>query len=300
MTNERELAPTQLHPSWFERFRYVYPVVSRRAGGVSIGVNLSPTKRCNFRCVYCQVERSPKRDGDALIETAAAPTTKIELDVLAAELWQVAKMALDGELFRFERFVKTPPEKRVLRDFALSGDGEPTLSSDFGGAVDALVDVRKALELNDLALVLITNATRLQAPEIVAALDRFVENGGKIWAKLDAGDDERLRTIDRTTVPLAKILENIEFASRRWGVSIQTAALSWNGASPSADEIERYCDCVRKIVDGGGKVESVQLYTVARIPAESAAAALPDAEMEAFAAEIRRKTGLRVDVFLSK
>lgn len=299
MTNERELAPTQLHPSWFERFRYVYPVVSRRAGGVSIGVNLSPTKRCNFRCVYCQVERSPKRDGDSLIEIAA-PTTKIELDVLKTELRQVAQTALDGKLFRFERFAKTPPEKRVLRDFALSGDGEPTLSSDFGGAVDALIDVRKALKLNDLTLVLITNATRLQAPEIVAALDRFVENGGKIWAKLDAGDDERLKTIDRTAVPLAKILENIEFASRRWGVSIQTAALSWNGAPPSATEIERYCDCVRKIVDGGGKVESVQLYTVARIPAEPAAAALSDAEMEAFAAEIRRKTGLRVDVFFSK
>ena len=34
---------------------YVYPVVSRRAGGVSIGINLNPNNACNWRCVYCQV-----------------------------------------------------------------------------------------------------------------------------------------------------------------------------------------------------------------------------------------------------
>ena len=34
---------------------YVYPVVSRRAGGVSVGINLSPNNACNWRCVYCQV-----------------------------------------------------------------------------------------------------------------------------------------------------------------------------------------------------------------------------------------------------
>src|SRR5512137_2236300 len=34
---------------------YVYPVVSRRAGGVSIGINLNPNNACNWRCLYCQV-----------------------------------------------------------------------------------------------------------------------------------------------------------------------------------------------------------------------------------------------------
>ena len=35
--------------------RYVYPVVSRRAGGVSIGINLNPNNACNWACLYCQV-----------------------------------------------------------------------------------------------------------------------------------------------------------------------------------------------------------------------------------------------------
>lgn len=34
---------------------YVYPVVSRRAGGVSVGVNLNVNNACNWSCVYCQV-----------------------------------------------------------------------------------------------------------------------------------------------------------------------------------------------------------------------------------------------------
>ena len=36
-------------------FTYVYPVLSRRAGGVSVGINLNPNNACNWRCVYCQV-----------------------------------------------------------------------------------------------------------------------------------------------------------------------------------------------------------------------------------------------------
>jgi wyosine [tRNA(Phe)-imidazoG37] synthetase (radical SAM superfamily) len=35
--------------------KYIYPVVSRRAGGVSIGINLNVNNACNWRCVYCQV-----------------------------------------------------------------------------------------------------------------------------------------------------------------------------------------------------------------------------------------------------
>ena len=38
--------------------RYVYAVVSRRARGLSIGVNLNPDKVCNFDCPYCQVDRT--------------------------------------------------------------------------------------------------------------------------------------------------------------------------------------------------------------------------------------------------
>lgn len=280
---------TQFHPSYFQNFRYVYPVVSRRANGVSIGVNLSPSKRCNFRCVYCQVDRSTRCADSA-----------IDVDVVRRELAAVAEATVTGELFRIERFAQTPENKRVLRDFAFSGDGEPTLAPEFGAAVDAAIDVRKSLALDDVKSTLITNATTLAEPRVVEALDRLTANNGEIWAKLDGGDAERVKTIDRTAVPFERILQNVAFAAKRWGVKIQTAALAWGGAAPTDAEIERYCDRIKEIVDGGGNVRGVQLYTVARVPSEPRAVALADEKMDALAATIHEKTGVPVDVFYSK
>ena len=46
------------HPRRFEDFKFVYPVLSRRAHGISIGINTNPDKVCNFDCIYCQVDRT--------------------------------------------------------------------------------------------------------------------------------------------------------------------------------------------------------------------------------------------------
>ena len=62
----------QSHPRKFEANRYVYPVLSRRAGGISIGVNLNLDKICNFHCVYCQVNRGEPGEKE-FVELAAAP-----------------------------------------------------------------------------------------------------------------------------------------------------------------------------------------------------------------------------------
>ena len=63
------------HPRDWLKNRYVYPVVSRRAGGVSIGVNLNPGKECSFNCIYCQVDR-----------TAPSSAPMVDVDVLRREL----------------------------------------------------------------------------------------------------------------------------------------------------------------------------------------------------------------------
>src|SRR3954466_8716353 len=45
------------YPRNFLDNHLVYVVVSARARGLSIGVNMNPDKHCNFDCVYCEVER---------------------------------------------------------------------------------------------------------------------------------------------------------------------------------------------------------------------------------------------------
>ena len=66
---------TKDHSRFQEGFEYVYPVVSRRAGGVSLGINLNTNNACNWRCIYCQVPD--------LIRGAPPP---VDLDLLKNEL----------------------------------------------------------------------------------------------------------------------------------------------------------------------------------------------------------------------
>ena len=311
------LAPTQFHPSQFETLRYAYPAVSRRARGVSIGVNLSPTKLCNFRCVYCQVQRNERsseiaravserraqacdeRD-DVLGRALDATSNLLDLDVLEQEATSLARATLSGALFAHPRFATTPEPKRVLRDFAFSGDGEPTLAPQFGAAVDRLVAARRALDYERLKLVLITNATRLRAPNVADALDRLADANGEIWTKLDASNDARLRAVNRTRVSFETIFENIAYASQRWGVKVQTALFSWQGSRPTSRELDEYCERLTSVLARGGCIRGVQLYTVARRPVEPDARPLDNETMDDCAAVVREKTGLEVEVFYSK
>src|SRR3954451_3804942 len=103
------------HARLFEHNRFVYPVLSRRSGGISIGVNLNPDKICNFDCIYCQVDRRSE-----------AETPFVETDRLVGEVDAMFKLVRSGELYRDEKFSAVPPSLRRLNDVAFAGDGEPT------------------------------------------------------------------------------------------------------------------------------------------------------------------------------
>src|ERR1700686_4558724 len=104
-----------LHQRKFQANRFVYPVLSRRSGGISLGVNLNPDKICNFDCIYCQVDR-----------TRQSETRFVEMDALLLELEAMLRLVSSGELYESDEFAGTPAPLRRLNDIALSGDGEPT------------------------------------------------------------------------------------------------------------------------------------------------------------------------------
>ena len=203
----------QTHPRSFEDNRFVYAVVSRRSGGVSIGVNLNPEKYCNFDCVYCQVDRTV-RGGPVL--------RKIDLPQLADELDEMVELAVTGRLFEGTRFSTTPAEYRRLNDIALSGDGEPTASPIFDEVVQLCADIRRRRGLDQVKLVLITNATLLQRERVRKALEVLDANNGEIWGKLDAGTEEYYQAVDRSKVKLAEVLENLVVAARKRPIVIQS------------------------------------------------------------------------------
>jgi wyosine [tRNA(Phe)-imidazoG37] synthetase (radical SAM superfamily) len=264
--------------------RYVYPVVSRRARGVSLGVNLNPNDACNWRCVYCQVPGLTFGNGPAL-----------DLERLEEEL-----RGLLGELGSpgwMERHV--PEGLRRLNDLAFSGNGEPTSSPDFERAVARVARVRADLGLAERTeLVLITNGSLVHKPTVQAGLRRLAEAGGRVWFKLDAGTDGGLARINTNRAGLARTRSNLRLAAGLCPTWIQTLALDWNGPSLAGAELEGYCALLEELLAGGAELRGVLLYGLAREshqPEAPELAALPEGRMREIAERIRR-TGLPVEL----
>jgi len=81
--------------------RYVYPVVSRRSGGISVGINLNPDKACNFDCIYCQVDRR-----------IPPAVRRVDLDILEKEIDRVLEAERDGSLYEHPPCSALPPGRR--------------------------------------------------------------------------------------------------------------------------------------------------------------------------------------------
>ncbi len=274
------------HPREFTANRYVYPVLSRRAGGLSIGVNLNPDKFCNFRCVYCQIDRSQPGDD-----------RPVDLTVLADELERMVELVVSGEIYRGVQFRNTPAPLRRLNDIAFSGNGEPTACPNFDQAVEVAAKVRRRRGLEDVKLVLITNATLFHQPRVRSALVTLDANNGEIWAKLDAGSEEYYRLVDRSAVPWRRILDNLREAAIVRPIVIQSLFLRIHGQPPPPAELNAYCDRLGEITSAGGRIKLVQVHTIARRPDEPWAAPLSDTEVNAIADLVRRRTQLPVAAF---
>jgi wyosine [tRNA(Phe)-imidazoG37] synthetase (radical SAM superfamily) len=291
------------HARLFEDNRFVYPVLSRRSGGISIGVNLNPDKVCNFDCIYCQVDRRSQSE-----------TRFVEIDALLEELRETLDFVSCGRIYSMPKFCDVPPQLRRLNDIAFSGDGEPTTYKNFDEIIEACAKVKREAEdrsakcgvrsaddrlpaavpfpPSPFKMVLISNASMFHRPHVQRGLKILDENNGEIWAKLEAGTDEYYHLIERTPIPFRQILDNITAAARVRPLVIQSLFMHVNGEPPSQPELAAFCDRLNEITTAGGQLKLVQIYTVARRPAESFVTPLVDAEVDAIVELVRKRTGL--------
>ncbi len=274
------------HQRQFEANRFVYPVLSRRSRGLSIGVNLNPDKICNFDCIYCQVDRSVQSE-----------TRFVALEGLLAELDEMLGFAASGDIWLTEKFRDAPDALRRVNDIAFSGDGEPTTYKNFDEIIARCAELKARHGLDDVKMVLITNASMFHRPHVQRGLEILDANNGEIWAKLDAGTQEYFKLVDRTPIPLHQVLENITAAARVRPLVIQSLLMRVAGEPPSPAELEAYCDRLNEITAAGGTLKLVQVYTIARRPAESYVSPLSDAEVDAIVELVRRRTNLKAEAF---
>jgi wyosine [tRNA(Phe)-imidazoG37] synthetase (radical SAM superfamily) len=222
---------------------------------------------------------------------------KVDLQVLAADLDRVIQAERDGSLYTAPPFNLLDPEERGIRDIAFSGDGEPTSFRHLDKAVRIAASARLRFGLEHAKIVLITNAAHLRAPSVKSALALLDENNGEIWAKLDAGTEEYFRQVNRATVSLAAILRNILDAASARPIVIQSLWFRIHGQLPPGSEFEAYCNRLNALLAAGGRIKQVQLYTIARDPAESCATPLSDEEVDTLADILRRHVPVPVEAF---
>jgi wyosine [tRNA(Phe)-imidazoG37] synthetase (radical SAM superfamily) len=284
------LAPRRLPPSFGSPreligHRFVYVVVSARARGLSVGVNMNPDRRCNFDCVYCEVSRQgPVRE------------RRLEVDVMATELAQTLEWVQAGQLRQLPCYRNMPAELLPLRHVALSGDGEPTLCPVFAEAVQAVVHVRARGQFPFFKIVVITNGTGLDLPEVQHGL-KFLIHQDEVWAKLDAGTPEYMARVNRPQVGFEKVLANLLLVGRQRPIIIQSLFPLLEGQEPPDEEIDAYAARLRQLRSSGAQITLVQIYSASRPSMRSDCAHLPLKSLSRIAHKVRDATGLEVEVF---
>ncbi|HSH95600.1 MAG TPA: hypothetical protein VK968_15760 [Roseimicrobium sp.] len=265
--------------------QYVYTVISPRARGLSVGINLNPDRYCNFDCVYCEVNRD-----------AASGSKTVDLNILADELEATLQNCGTGRLRERPCYRNVPDELLQLRHITLSGDGEPTLCDQFEDILRIAVHRRALRPQSFLKLVLITNTAGLDRPAVQSAL-RLMTPQDEIWAKLDAGSQEDMDRINRTSMRLETVLKNILEVSRQRPVIIQSLFSAIDGEKPAEQQINSYVERLASLKSDGANIPLVQIYSPTRPTPGSTCTHLPLRTLSEIARRVREETGLRAEVF---
>ena len=260
---------------------YVYPVVSRRAGGVSVGINLNPNNACNWRCIYCQVP--------GLTRGGPPP---LDLRCLEDEL----RCMLDGISHGGFMAECVPEGLRRLADVAFSGNGEPTSAREFPAAVATVARLLNEFGLDgQVKIRLITNGSLLERASAREGIARIGQAGGEVWFKLDAATPAAILRINGTRQKPEAVLRRLALCAELCETWVQSCFFALDGKPPRARDIASYLGMLEAAKAG---IVGVHVYGMARPSCQREApmlGRLPAAWLEALAMRIRT-LGLTVKV----
>jgi wyosine [tRNA(Phe)-imidazoG37] synthetase (radical SAM superfamily) len=261
--------------------KYVYPVISRRAGGVSVGINLNPNNACNWQCIYCQVPN---------LVRGSAPT--IDLALLAQELKTLFEAIIKGHFL--EEHVADSAHRRLM-DVAFSGNGEPTSAREFPSAVAIVRDAMQEWGLSGVKLRLITNGSLLDRAATREGVALIAAAGGEVWFKVDAATPAALALVNGTRTSPATVLKRLNICAALCPTWLQSCVFLRDGHPPPEEELEAYIALLPDLV---GKIQGIHLYGLARPslqPGADRLGRLPAEWLDAWAEKLRR-LGLTVNV----
>ena len=264
--------------------RYVYPVVSRRAGGVSVGVNLNTNNACNWRCVYCQVPD---------LKLGTAPP--VDLVLLEKELRGFLQELLHGNFLQ----QRVPEGARRINDIALSGNGEPTSANEFVQVIELIGKLQKELALpSHIKLILISNGSLMHRAYVQKGLRLMAQLNGEVWFKLDRASAAGMNLINNTQLGMEKVRKNLLTAIGLCPTWLQTCWFAMDGLAPAKQDEDDYIEFIAGLLGDNIQPQGVLLYSIARPSLQAEAprlAPLSAQQMNAFAERIRA-LGVKVKV----
>ncbi|HSI45566.1 MAG TPA: hypothetical protein VK950_05270 [Methylophilus sp.] len=261
-------------------WQYIYPAWSRRAQGISLGINLHPNHCCNWHCIYCQVPGLQRGSSPPI----AMPVLQAELEECLHWLHEQATTHRVDSL------------SSLIQDIAFAGDGEPTTSPQLPEALKVVSHILKCHQLSILVR-LITNGSQLQHAHVQHAIQCLHAMGGEVWFKLDAGSDAEMRVVNDSHVPLALHLQRLQTCCALCTTWVQTAIVSRrvNQQMMTTPSLPSYIKALDTFKD---KIAGILLYGISRPSQQEAAYLLPTKEslIQDYARELRAQ-GFHVRAF---
>ena len=235
------------HSRELSGLKYIYSVVSRRAGGLSVGINLNVNNACNWQCIYCEIPNL----------TRGSPPP-IELELLEQELRFFLKEIIHGDYM--EKNVSL--EDRHLKDIAFSGNGEPTSADEFP---EVILIVKKVLNefdlLHKIKIRLITNGSLMHQASVINSVEMLKEMNGEVWFKVDAATETSIKKINQVNLKPNQILERLQNSTKTCPTFVQTCIFTIDGNGPSEEDIDAYIKLVKEVQND---IQGVHLYGLAR------------------------------------
>ena len=252
--------------------KYIYPVVSRRAGGLSLGINLNTNNACNWQCIYCEVPDLVRGKPDSI----NLKELEVELDYW---LDQIINQSFLNQYTQ---------NKTEFKDIAFSGNGEPTASKQFKDVIKILIKKINEYKLTKkITIRLITNGSNMSNPNVKEALSLMNNFSREVWFKIDQINEEDVKTINQVNLSKATVKRNLEAALDSSPTVIQTCLFRLNNKLPSKESLDAYIDFLKTYEK---KIKGIHLYSLARLSEQSSdyeLTRLTEPELESIANKIK-------------
>lgn len=213
-----------------DKYKYLYgPVPSRRLG-LSLGVDIIPSKYCSYSCIYCQV----KKTNHLTVERRSFYPIDDILDEIRRRIDEL----------------DIKPDR-----ITFSGSGEPTLNSDIGNIIKGIK------EITDIPVAVITNGSLLWMKDV----RDDIKTANLVVPSMDAVRSEAFKKVNRPHPSLqpGKITDGIIEFRKEFEGQLWLEILLVRGINDEEDDISSLVDFVERL-----KPDRVQLNTVVRPPAE--------------------------------